>query len=141
MDKLKTYFKKLEKAKASDNYWLRFDARIQESNQETLTAIELLYPEISSGAITTENSSESKISKHLGSCFAYPQGSSSAAKDQASHFLGLAQEIIGTKQCVYFKLAADEDEHPTPGIFWDFWYLILPNSGTNVIGVSGSACD
>ena len=141
MDKLKTYLRKLEKTKATDNYWLRFDARFEKSNQELQENISLLYPEISTGGISTVNFSEAKITKQLESCLAYPHNPGGPAKDQASHFLGLAQEIVGTKQCVYFKLTAEEDEHPTPGIFWDFWYLILSNSGDRLLGISGSACD
>ncbi len=141
MFKLKEYCYKIAKEKRGSNYWLRFEIRTKDTELKVPDSIRILYPKTPSSSISIEESSEAKLRINMESNFAYPKKSCRSVKDQVSHFIKLIYEQIDSTDNLYFVLSAEEDDHPTPGIFWDFWYLIVPNNGGNVMCISGSACD
>ena len=135
MKDLNSILAEIEKSNMASDYWLNFDVREKEEYplpSRTIIAKEL-YPECSDITIeinaTTFKSIESTLTKRL-----------SLPNESQSILRSIIQKTSETGN-EYYQLNAPEDCHPTPAIFWNFWYLIINRSKNIAIGLSCSACD
>lgn len=135
MKDLNSILSEIAKSNMSSDYWLNFDFREMEDSplpRRTIIAPQL-YPECSDIIIelnnTTYKAIENTLNKRL-----------SKAKESQKILRGIIHKTsdIGNE---YYQLNAPEDYHPTPAIYWNFWYLIVNRSKNIAIGLSCSACD
>ena len=135
MKDLNSILSDVAKANMASDYWLNFDLREKEEcplPKRTMIAKEL-YPECSDTTIELKNTTykaiESILTKRL-----------SQSKEAQSILRSIIHKTSETGN-EYYQLNAPEDCHPTPAIFWNFWYLIINRSKNIAIGLSCSACD
>ena len=135
MKDLNSILSDVAKANMASDYWLNFDLREKEEcplPKRTMIAKEL-YPECSDTTIELKNTTykaiESTLTKRL-----------SQSKEAQTILRSIIHKTSETGN-EYYQLNAPEDCHPTPAIFWNFWYLIINRSKNIAIGLSCSACD
>ena len=135
MKDLNSILAEVAKSNMASDYWLNFDVREKEEHplpRRTKIAKEL-YPECSDSTIEIKSATYKNIESTLNNRLSEPNEAQSILRSIIYKTSETGNE--------YYQLNAPEDCHPTPAIFWNFWYLIINRSKNIAIGLSCSACD
>ncbi len=135
MKDLNTILSEVATANMKSDYWLNFDLREQKQSPlpRRSEIARSLYPECDSLKIEITASSRTEMQRTLNNRLAHQK----EAQRIMSAIIGKTAES-GNE---YFLLNAPDECHPTPAIFWNFWYLIINRSNNIAIGISCAACD
>lgn len=125
LERLNNYFSKLEKSYMDADYWLRFEAREAESIpvKSPQLALQSMYPEVPESEISITTVTEQEVERKLIACLSCEKAQSWSFVDQSQHLIDLIKDEIGDSGIKFFKVKCTEESHPTPGIYWDFWFL------------------
>ena len=135
MKDLNSILASVAKSNMTSDYWLNFDLREKEEYplpRRTVIAQDL-YPECSNATIELKNTTYKNIENTLTKRLSEPK-----EVQIILHSIIHKTSETGNE---YYQLNAPEDCHPTPAIFWNFWFLIINRSKNIAIGLSCSACD
>ncbi len=143
-DKLENLLAKIEKDIRGPNYWLRFDVRGKQGHivgrRKEFTYS--LYPEASEESIIIKPCTFLTLSNKLSECFSYDAKEKIIGFKYSQKVAKELSAIMGGIGIEYFELSCQEqDVHPTPYIFWGFWFLVLDRQNNVGLGFSGGACD
>lgn len=144
IERLRSKLHDISKRHKRMNYWLQFDVRVLEkSNFGRRSEIaKELFPDVPPDTIELVVSSKSNFKKKLTNCFSQNADFVSEAElKKEINYILLTLDNILTDKAEYFQLDTEEDYHPTPGIFWQFWFIVLNRNGGKCVSISGSACD
>ena len=135
MAEFKSLLSSIAKRQMKADYWLDFDYReienIELKNKKQAAC--LLYPELEDVdfelLITSQNEIEALLSKYL-----------SNDNDVSEIIRGINSSMteFGNN---FYRVIAPEENHPTPGILWNFWFVVINKNRGKVISLSGAACD
>ena len=125
----------ISKRQMKADYWLNFDYKEVEntelSNKKQVAC--LLYPELEAVdfdlLITSLSEIESSLNKNL-----------SDYCDASDIIRGINSNMteFGNN---YYRVMAPKEVHPTPGIYWSFWFIVINKNRGKAISLCGAACD
>lgn len=138
-DKFKLYVNDLAKNLNQSNYCVRFETKYKECDKCLINDVfKKLYKSIPLQEVTikeTPNKILRMETLYNISCNDVNQFKSKEAAQKAFKKL---QNVFEPHMQI-FQIITTEEHHPTPGIFWCFWYIII--DAEKAISFSGSATD
>ncbi len=126
-DKFKLYVNDLAKNLSQSNYYVRFETKYKECDKCLINeTFKKLYKSIPLQEVTIKETSNKLLymeSPYNMSCNDINHFKSKEAVQKAFKKL---QYIFEPNMKIH-QIIATEEYHPTPGIFWDFWYIPNPD--------------